>query len=227
MSVLKGLSFTQFPIEQLEEKIGYCFRDKGLLQEAFTHSTYANAYGGKDNERLEYLGDAVLQMVVTEWQYARDKKATEGDLTQERQKIVCEQALDEAVRAMGIAKYLLMEGSRANVGRKTVSSLFETVTAAIYLDGGYEAAKKFVLTYGCLEEKTQTNPKGDLQEFLQKKGEALPTYRIQKTGKDNAPIFYCEAQAMGEKAQGSGKSKREAEQDAAEKLLQALRKKTR
>ena len=211
-----------FPYDEIESKIEYTFRDRALLLEAFTHSTYANAHGGKDNERMEYLGDAVLQMVVTEWQYARDKKADEGDLTQERQKLVCEKALDDAVRTLGLQKYLLVEGGAANVGKKTVSSLFETVLAAIYLDGGYEKAKAFVLRHGQLEEKSQQNPKGELQEFLQKRGVALPVYRVEKKGKDNAPTFYCEAQALNHTAQGEGRSKREAEQKAAEKLLNML-----
>ena len=147
------MSGNAFPYAEIEEKIGYTFQDKALLKEAFTHSTYANAFGGKDNERMEYLGDAVLQLVVTEWQYARDKRAEEGALTRERQKYVCETALDEAVRALGLQSYLLISGGRANVGKKTVSSLFETVIAAIYLDGGYMPAKAFILAHGRLEQE--------------------------------------------------------------------------
>ena len=96
------MSGNAFPYAEIEEKIGYTFQDKALLKEAFTHSTYANAFGGKDNERMEYLGDAVLQLVVTEWQYTRNQRAEEGALTRERQKYVCETALDEAVRALGL-----------------------------------------------------------------------------------------------------------------------------
>ena len=113
-----------FPYTDIEKKIGYIFRDKSLLKEAFTHSTYANAHGGKDNERMEYLGDAVLQLVVTEWQYARDTQASEGVLTRERQKLVCQSALDSAVDALDVRKYLLVSGSKANIEQKTTSSLF-------------------------------------------------------------------------------------------------------
>ena len=120
-----------FPFTEIENIIGYSFRDKALLKEAFTHSTYAHLHGGKDNERMEYLGDAVLQLVVTDWQYRRDERAEEGRLTFERQRFVCEDALDEAVRGLGLQKYLLIEGGRANIGKKTVSSLFETVIAAM------------------------------------------------------------------------------------------------
>lgn len=212
-----------FPYQEIENKIGYVFKDKTLLEEAFTHSTYANAYGGKDNERMEYLGDAVLQLVVTEWQYARNKRAEEGELTRERQKYVCEDALDEAVRSMDIKRYLLVVGGKSNVGKKTVSSLFETVTAAIYLDGGYEPAKAFILKYGRLEtQPIPTNYKGELQEFLQKQGLELPTYKTSKSGKDNAPIFRAVVRSGALEAQGDGGSKKEAEQEAAMRLLAML-----
>ena len=215
-----------FPCGIIEEKIDYCFRDKDLLIEAFTHSTYANKYGGKDNERMEYLGDAVLQMVVTEWQYARDKRADEGDLTKERQKLVCEDALYQAVLALDVKKYLRTVGSGANVGKKTVSSLFETIIAAIYLDSGYTEAKRFILRFGILKEQNvEKNAKGALQEFLQKRGEDMPVYKTRKTGKDNDPVFYAEVSALGERADGEGKSKRLAEQAAAEKLLEKLEQK--
>ncbi len=212
-----------FPFAEIEKKIGYTFREKSLLKEAFTHSTYANAHGGKDNERMEYLGDAVLQLVVTDWQYARNVRAEEGELTRERQKYVCEDALDTAVRALGLEKYLLFEGGRASVGKKTVSSLFETVIAAIYLDGGYEPARAFILRYGRLEAKPlQRNYKGELQEHLQKRGEETPSYETQKSGKDNAPVFYASVRAAGRFAKGEGKSKKEAEQEAARALLELL-----
>lgn len=212
-----------FPFGEIEDKIGYVFRNRELLKEAFTHSTYANAHGGKDNERMEYLGDAVLQLVVTEWQYLRDAHAEEGKLTFQRQKFVCEEALDEAVRALDLQQYLLVTGSRANVGRKTVSSLFETVIAAIYLDGGYEPAKAFILRHGNLESQSAAqNYKGLLQEFLQSKGEQPPEYETEKTGKDNAPVFRAKVSAMGRIATGEGGSKKEAEQQAAQALLKML-----
>ena len=215
-----------FPVQEIEEKIGYTFRDKGLLKEAFTHSTYANLHGGRDNERMEYLGDAVLQLVVTDWQYKRDARAEEGELTRQRQKFVCEDALDEAVRDLGLQEYLLVSGGRANVGKKTVSSLFETVIAAIYLDGGYAPAKAFILEHGRLElQSVPTNYKGALQEFLQGKGEQPPIYQTEKSGKDNAPVFFAKVIALGKQATGEGGSKKEAEQQAAKALLNALRKK--
>lgn len=216
-----------FPHSEIEKKIGYTFRNKELLEEAFTHSTYANEYGGKDNERMEYLGDAVLQLVVTEWQYAEDEKASEGVLTRERQVLVCEDSLYNAVQKLGIKYYLRLYGGRDNVGKKTVSSLFETVLASIYLDGGYAPAKAFIQKHLLsLPQKTEEeNAKGALQEFLQSVGERLPAYETQKQGKDNAPFFVAKVSAMGKNAVGEGSSKRQAEQSAASKLLKTLKEK--
>ena len=215
-----------FPYEKLQSILGYTFKDECLLKEAFTHSTYANAHGGKDNERMEYLGDSVLQLVVTEWQYKADGQASEGELTRERQQLVCEDALYQAVLKLDIKDYLLVEGSKANVGKKTISSLFETVVAAIYLDGGYDEAKRFILKHGVLElQKSCENPKGVLQEFLQGIGKPTPQYVCEKEGKDNAPVFRCRVTALGKSAQGEGNSKKQAEQNAARALLEVLTKK--
>lgn len=212
-----------FPYAEIENKIGYTFRDKSLLLTAFTHSTYAHAHGGADNERMEYLGDSVLQLIVTEWQYHSDAKASEGELTKERQLLVCEQALDTAVRKLGLEKYLLLAGGKANVGKKTVSSLFETVTAAIYLDGGYTAAKEFIFRHAILKSQdAEKNPKGALQEYLQSMGEQPPHYVFEKEGKDNAPIFRVKVTALGQTAEGEGGSKKQAEAQAAAALLKAL-----
>lgn len=213
----------QFPVSQIEKKIGYVFTNKALLIEAFTHSTYANAYGENSNERLEYLGDAVLQLIVTEWQYALLSTATEGELTKDRQRLVCKNALESAVDALGIEQYLRVFGRRENVGEKTTSSLFESVVGAIYLDGGYESAKTFVLQRGNLSvEKRDENHKGALQEFLQGIGQPPPTYTVEKTGPDHAPTFRAEAFALGESAKGEGRTKKEAESVAAQRLLWEL-----
>lgn len=212
-----------FPYQEIEKIIGYAFRDKSLLKEAFTHSTYVNMRGGRDNERLEYLGDAVLQLVVTEWQYKEDENAKEGELTRERQKLVCGDALDDAVESLNLQKYLLIEGGKSNVGKKTVSSLFEAVAAAIYLDGGYDDAKRFILRYAVFKKTNRCqNPKGELQERLQAQDKPLPVYTCQKEGKDNAPIFRCQVSADGKTAYGEGTSKKQAEQTAAENLLTQL-----
>ena len=112
------LGATTQGIEELEERIGYTFQDKSLLQEAFTHISYAHVYNAKSNERLEYLGDTVLQLIVTEWQYQQDKTANEGQLTRQRQKLVCKDALDSAVDGLGVWEYLLAVGTQYNIKGK-------------------------------------------------------------------------------------------------------------
>ena len=211
-----------FPTQEIEEKLGYTFQDKGILKQAFTHSSYANIWGDKDNERLEYLGDAVLQLVVTEWQYENDKRA-EGKLSASRQHFVRKEALDTLIDGLGVYEYLIFSGSKENLGDKTKSDLFEAIVGAIYLDGGYFPARKFILAHGnlSLDEEVQ-NHKGALQEWLQERGEEPPKYRTTKTGKDHAPRFQCVANAFGESAEGEGKTIKEAESYAASRLLWEL-----
>ncbi len=213
----------RFPYAEIEKKLGHTFKDKNLLKTAFTHVSYSHRYGGENNERLEYLGDAVLQFIVTEWQYLGDREANEGKLTAERQKLVCKNALDSATDALDIFDYILAVGTENNIKGKAKSSLFEAVVAAIYLDGGYEKAKKFVLNHGNLRRNIiQANPKGELKEFLEKRGLGEPKYEVLKTGKDNAPVFKATAEALGENATGEGKTKKEAEAIAASRLLWEL-----
>lgn len=214
-----------FPTQEVEKKLGYTFHDKGVLKQAFTHSSYANIWGEKDNERMEYLGDAVLQLIVTEWQYQNDKRA-EGKLSASRQHFVRKEALDSLIDGLGVFEHLIFSGSKDNLGDKTKSDLFEAIVAAIYLDGGYFPARKFVLEHGNLssEEEVQ-NHKGALQEWLQERGENPPQYRSVKSGKDHAPIFQCVATALGEKAEGEGRTIKEAEAFAASRLLWELKKK--
>ena len=214
-----------FPTQEIEEKLGYTFHDKGILKQAFTHSSYANIWGDKDNERMEYLGDAVLQLVVTEWQYENDKRA-EGKLSASRQHFVRKEALDTLIDGLGVYEYLIFSGSKDNLGDKTKSDLFEAIVGAIYLDGGYFPARKFILAHGnlSLDEEVQ-NHKGALQEWLQERGEEPPKYLTTKTGKDHAPRFQCVANAFGESAEGEGKTIKEAESYAASRLLWELKNK--
>lgn len=206
---------------EVEEKIGYVFKDKELLTLAFTHSTYSNVHGGENNERLEYLGDAVLQLVVSELLYAGEKngrKFTEGEMTERRQRLVNQKALAAAVEKIGLKKYLLFEGGASNVGEKTISSLFEAVSAAIYLDGGFEAAKEFVSSR--LQVGNEENYIGRLQIWLQKRGKPVPDYgEARKAGADHAPVWTVVARAEDAEASGTGKNITAAQQEAAKKLL--------
>ena len=175
----------------LERKINYRFSDRTLLETAFTHSSYAKKHGGKDNERMEYLGDAVLELIVSEKQYLSGEKA-EGEMTQERQRLVNANAL-------------------------------VSVVAALYLDGGMQAAKNFVLPYlERLKTRSVRNYKKDLQELAQKQGAPLPVYTSSKSGKDHAPVFETTVRALQKTACGVGESKKAAEQNAAKNLLAQL-----
>jgi ribonuclease-3 len=213
------------PYREIEEKLGYTFTDKTLLEEAFTHSSFAGRYRVNSNERMEYLGDAVLQLVVTEWQFLKDGNADEGRLTKSRQKLVCKDALDTAVDALEIWQYLKATGRlQNNVGGKAKSSLFEAVIAAIYLDGGYEPAKKFILRHGNLIlDFTEDNPIGQLKEYLEKHKEKEPKEEWEKFGADNSPTFKLTLTAMGESAKGEGRSKHEARATASTRLLWELK----
>ena len=215
-----------FPYREIEKKIGYVFIDKNLLKTAFTHASYAHRYGGENNERLEYLGDSVLQLIVTEWQYLGDEKADEGKLTARRQKLVCKNALDTATDGLGVFEYLLIDGNENNIKGKAKSSLFEALLAAIYLDGGYKKAKAFVIKHGNLHSDIlQENPKGELKEYLEKRGYDSPVYQVDKRGKDNSPIFTATVTALGETATGEGRTKKEAEATSASRLLWELKRK--
>ena len=222
-----------FPIAQAEKKIGYTFKNKRLLVQAFTHCTYANQFGGGDNERLEFLGDSVLQLIVTEELYAKKGNLSEGDMTALRQKYVSGAALETAVCKTGAEKLLLYFGKKENIGKKAVQSLFESVLAAIYLDGdgtfgdGYKNARAFVNKRLLCGEKE--NYKGRLQEFLQGAGKVLPRYEtLGKTGADNAPVFLVRVSAASKNgeclsAEGRGTSIKKAEEQAAKNLLEALK----
>ncbi len=201
-----------------EEKLGYVFRDKKLLARCFTHSSYANAHGGESNERLEFLGDALLGFLVAEELYA--KGGSEGEMTAARIRLVAAQPLARAVRAAGLDAFLLHAG---DAGEKSVSSRFEALVAGLYLDGGMEAARAFVRANLPVAEEREPNYKGELQEFLQ--GRALPraVYEtVSVSGAPHAPSFTVRASACGASAEGTGGSIRTAEKEAAKNLLALL-----
>ncbi len=220
----------RFPYKKIEDKLGYAFGNKSLLKEAFTHKSYAHIHGGTDNDRLEYLGDAVLDCVISEWQMRKKPPESAGKMTAERQRLVCMDALDSATDGLGIWEYLLYEGTTENLKGKSKSSLFEAVVGAVFLDGGYAAAKTFVMKHGIFSAARKGNAKGDLQEYLQSRGiDADPKkiYVCEKSGLDHAPVFHCVARAVGEEARGTGKSKPEAEAVAAARLLFELKRKNK
>lgn len=221
----------------LQKRLGYWFRDESLLRLALTHPSIAHE-GRKDilhNQRLEFLGDAVLGLVLSRELYEKFPGAEEGPLTKTRAKMVNRKTLAEHGRALGLGEQLILSrGEVASGGRERTSALadgFEALLGAIFLDGGFEEARWFILRefdakFSALAEPAGIeNPKGELQELLQAKSPEAPEYRvISATGPDHDRMFECTVHHGGaELARGSGKSKKAAESDAALAALGKLR----
>ena len=217
----------------LEQKIGYTFQNKGFLRLALTHSSYANeSRSGENNERQEFLGDAVLSIVVSDYLFQRFHMA-EGDLTRIRASLVCEKSLCGFAREIGLGDHLLLgKGEEMTGGRDRASVLadaFEALIAAIYLDGGIEQAKGFILPFaqGSLEGEVEqgfTDYKTQLQEIVQKNPGELLAYRlVEETGPDHDKRFVVEvllnSNIIGK---GQGRSKKAAEQAAAKEALELM-----
>lgn len=205
---------------EAERRLGYTFADRRLLATCFTHASYASEHGCASNERLEFLGDAVLDFLVADELYAAGG-ASEGEMTARRIRYVAAQPLAEAVRRAGLDAFLLHVGAP---GEKAVSSLFEALTAGIYLDGGLDAARAFVRAKLLAAADSEPNYKGDLQEWLQARGLPTAAYEtLSREGATHAPLFTVRAAGGGESAVGRGGSLRAAQKDAAKKLLDRLR----
>jgi len=219
--------------ESLEKIIGYKFANSLLLAEALTHPSlaYETQRPHFDNQRLEYLGDAVLQLILTDELYRCYSVFGEGRLTKVRSRLVSRDALWRFARQIRLCNFLLLgKGEETSGGKERASNLadaYEALIGAIYLDGGMEAAKKFVLSQcgSAIEEASnepdESNSKGRLQEILQAISPTSPSYRIlQQEGPDHAKVFeVCvewENKLLGS---GRGGSKKEAEFDAATQAL--------
>jgi ribonuclease-3 len=210
------------------QALGYTFRDEALLRRALTHPSA----GREDNQRLEFLGDAVLQFIMSEKLYAAHPDEREGALTHRRALLVCEAAQSPIARELGIGEALRMDrGEELTGGREKPSVLcdaMEAVLAAVYLDGGMEAAKGVVERCWPDEEKVSRplqDAKGALQEALQKDGGDSPTYEIVgQSGPPHAPVFKAAVFWNGKQlAVGEGKTKKLAEQAAALSALEGLK----
>ena len=222
-------------LSDLQTRLGYPFRNEGLLQLALTHPSVAHESGEPTahNQRLEFLGDAVLQLVLTHELYDKYSAFDEGPLSKARAKLVNRRTLAEHARALGVGAHLILSrGEETSGGRERASTLadtFESLLGAIFLDGGFDAARGFILrefsaAFGKLSViPTIENPKGELQELLQARSSESPQYHVvSATGPDHDRVFECIVQHDGvELARGSGKSKKAAETDAA---LAALKK---
>ena len=224
-------------MEELEQKLGYQFRDRALLSEALNHSSYANehrALGEQSNERLEVLGDSVLGFVTAEFLFELHRDLPGGDLTRQRAALVCEQSLYEVAKMLDLGKYLkLGKGEDAGGGRTRPSILAdatEAVFAAVYLDGGIEAASALIHRVlldkeGEHAEELMQDYKTALQELVQRKsGQALSYRMVGESGPDHNKTFTAEVWLNGEGVgTGSGHSKKEAEQAAARAAIRRLK----
>lgn len=224
---------TKEHLTELQSRIGYSFGNPEYLKRALMHSSYVPGTGG-DNERMEFLGDAVLELCVSEELFFRFPNMQEGQLTKSRASIVCESALFEAAKGVGLGEFLLLgHGEDASGGREKPSILsdaFEAVIAAIYLDGGFTQARnfvhRFVLPLLDLSEKIfEKDHKTRLQELIHAKTHGKQvTYRlVGETGPDHEKTFTMQALLDGEiLGEGSGRSKQSAGQAAAADALSRL-----
>lgn len=221
-------------MKDVENSIGYEFKKKYLLTQALTHSSYANEKRTKSYERLEFLGDSVLSVIISEHIFKRMRNVSEGDLTKFRALLVCEHSLAETAKKISLDKYMLLgKGEELTGGRNResiISDVFESVLAAIYLDGGMKKARGWLLNLmeNSIEEvlsgKKYNDYKTMLQETVQKGNEGKVTYQtIKETGMDHDKHFVVEVLIDGKsKRVGEGQSKKEAEQAAAHKVLRDL-----
>ena len=222
---------------RLETTLGHRFEDPGLLELALTHPsiTHDHGAGTPHNQRLEFLGDAVLQLVLTLELYEKFPDLGEGPLTQARAEMVNRRTLATQSRAIGIGEFLRMSRSEETTGGRDRSSAladsFEAVVGAIFLDGGLPAARRFVLqrfrdAFGQLDALPSFhNPKGELQELLQAESAEAPVYQlVGMTGPDHDRSFECAVSYRGEQlGRGVGKTKKAAESEAAREALGVLK----
>ncbi len=221
-------------LQEFEKKIGYCFTSKGLLRQALIHSSYANEKHMKqfsDNERLEFLGDAVLELVSSDFLFSNYKEMAEGELTKLRASIVCEPTLAACAVQLSLGEYIFLgKGEDQTGGRKRKSILsdaLEAVIGAIYLDGGFANAKEFVLKYIMTDiehRKLFYDSKTILQEIVQSEHEQMSYVLIEESGPDHNKSFTVEVW-IGDKpvASGIGHTKKAAEQEAAYQALLQLK----
>ncbi len=221
----------------LKEKIGYRFQNPVLFRKALTHSSYANEQRARhlqNNERLEFLGDSVLGFITADYLYNHFPELPEGELTKLRAAIVCEQALYEVAKELGIDKEIrLGKGEESGGGRQRPSILADAVEAllgAIYLDGGIDPARKFVLSF--IPRKAERARQGrmfkdyktTLQEIVQQNRQETLEYRLAgEHGPDHEKVFEMELLLNSNVfAKGIGRSKKEAEQMAAKQALELM-----
>ncbi len=217
---------------EIEKKIGYEFTDKGLLITALSHSSYANENHTRNNERLEFLGDSVLSIIISDHIFKAMKKVNEGDLSKMRATLVCEQSLYEVAKKISLSELVFLgRGEDKTGGRQrpsVISDAFEAVLGAIYLDGGIESAREWLLPLmsdrikQTLSGKLYKDYKTTLQEFVQRDGKSAVTYKtIKESGEEHNRQFVVGVYINGKSmASAEGHSKKEAEQNAAKLAIE-------
>lgn len=215
-------------IQEIELKLQYAFNNKQLLEQAFTHSSYANLENVADNERMEFFGDAILEYVTSEYLFTHFSKSSEGELSAMRAKLVSADGLYPIVDKLGLMPYLLVannSGANGELSHKIAANLFEAILCAIYLDGNLDSAREFVLrVMGASLQNAASTLKKDsktlLQEYCQKNKLSIEYRSVGREGPDNKPIFrnalYIDGKLVSD---GEGASKKAAEQDAAHKIV--------
>ena len=220
-------------MKNVQEKIGYTFKNVNLLETALTHSSYANECKKENNERLEFLGDSVLSVIISDYIFRRLPNVDEGWLSKYRATLVCEQSLNEISKKISLSKFILLgKGEEMTGGRQRasiVSDAFEAVLAAIYLDGGMEPARRHVMNFVLRELKHTDDEvfkdyKTALQEIIQRNPEESVTYiLIDESGPDHDKSFTVEVRLNSNViGKGTGKNKKRAEQMAAKEALMLM-----
>ena len=217
-------------LSQCEKDIGYCFKNRSLLKTALTHTSYANETNTDSYQRLEFLGDSVVSIVVSTYIYNTFTGFPEGKLTKLRASLVCEETLAVLSQRCNIDRYMLLGvGEERQNGRNKpsiLSDIFESITGAVYLDGGFDCAQEYVLRHmkgepeKLLGSFMTIDHKTTLQEYAASRGCEVVYTLVGETGPDHNKLFTAEASACGRTAIGTGKSKKDAEQDAARKFLE-------
>jgi ribonuclease-3 len=216
-------------LQDLEKKIGYTFKSESLLKAALTHSSIRP--GGKDFERLEFLGDRVLELVVAEELYTHFTKEKEGDLAKRLSGLVCREACEKTAQQLELSNYIAVNGAELGPRSAILSDAVEALLGAMYLDGGLPPCHHFIGKYWKdLRNQTLRPPKDaktSLQEWAQMHEKAVPSYElIETTGPDHEPTFQMQVCVLNHApVKGSGVSKRQAEQNAALNFLEYLKNK--
>ncbi len=222
-------------MEKVEKSIGYTFQDKNLLKKALTHTSYAYENKLDSNEKLEFLGDSILEFISSKYLYENYPKLKEGEMTKVRATVVCEKSLYKIAKLHNFSDFLYLGKSEKKTGGENRPAILadsvEAIIAAIYLDGGIDEAEKFIIENLKEEIEIATKHVGDkdyktvLQEKLQEHGEVKIEYEITKEeGPDHDKHFEAQVSCNGKiLAKGEGKSKKEAHMSAAKKALENLK----